>query len=217
MKIRQIWKIIPVVILLTFYFGGTKALAITIDGLPSDWGTILPLGSDPNEPLIPDNYDISAFYVTNDNSNLYFRMDVFGTPTLTGVFPSNSAFYQIYLDTDQQAGTGLSIYGIGADRIIDYRSSGVTVYDAAGNNLGGGNGGQNTITELGVSAATLGLSNGTNIDMVAYLDNGGPPADDYISNTGSFTYTYPIPEPATLLLLGGGLLSLTAMVRKRLS
>ena len=46
------------------------------------------------------------------------------------------------------------------------------------------------------------------------LDNGGEPADDRIPNSGFDT---PIPEPATMMLFGSGLLGALGFVRRKRS
>ncbi len=178
-----------------------SSAAIIIDGNSGDWGSILPLTSDPNEPTISDDdYDLGDFYVTNDNMNMFFRLDVYGTPTLTGLLPFNPAFYQIYLDIDHNTATGTLFNGIGVDRIIDYRfSSGVRVYD--GNWTTVGTGAQSITTEISAPLTDLGLSAGMTINMFAYLDNGGFPEDD---RTSIVEYQV-IPEPGTWLLLSFGI------------
>lgn len=199
------------------WVGSLSSEAILIDGNPSDWTGITPLvSSDPNEADIPDDdYDLENFYVTNDNTDMFFRLDVYGTPTLTGVFPVNPAFYQIYLDIDQNTNTGTLINGIGADRIIDYGSfDDVNVYDGTWTAVG--TGAQSGTTEISVPLSDLGLQYCMTVNMFAYLDNGGPPPDDLVPDTGYVDY-HVIPEPATWLLLSyGGIGGLLAFRRKNL-
>ena len=98
-----------------------NATTINIDGDMADWAGV--------EPILTDhlgdgdlNEDILSCYVTNDGSNLYFRIDVAGT-----VIPNTGGgeetllgppFYMVALDVDQNSETGIPIGDIGAEYFV---------------------------------------------------------------------------------------------------
>ncbi len=73
---------------------------ITIDGDPSDWAGISPICIDPHGDSVdgwPDD-DIWDVYVTDDGTNLYFRVDLAYMPALTWLY--------LDMDVDKDINTG---------------------------------------------------------------------------------------------------------------
>jgi hypothetical protein len=66
---------------------------IVVDGDPSDWAGIPPIVTDPND-MSYDDVDLSEVYVTNDEDNLYIRMDVYGNISGAG------GAYQVLMDLE---------------------------------------------------------------------------------------------------------------------
>jgi len=217
-RLKAFFIVVAAMVLISVGSPSSEAITISVDGSPGDWGAMAPLASDPEETDIPADYNLESFYVTNNLTEMFFRLDVYGTPTLAGDNnPFNPAFYQVYLDTDQNRNTGTSYKGIGVDRIVKYDYSGVTISDAAGTVLGSGSGAQDSTTEISASLADLGLTTSTNVSMFAYLDNGGSPPEDLIPDTIQAEYeVVPVPEPETLLLLGIGIIGLLVLKKKEL-
>ena len=71
--------------------------AITIDGNPSDWGSILPIVDDSDVDGGGGDYEIKEVYATDDGTNLYLRMD------LASIGVTNIYFD---LDVDENINTG---------------------------------------------------------------------------------------------------------------
>jgi len=106
MKISSIT--ILVVALLAATPVGAYYRTIVADGDPSDWAGIPPIVIDEDEAGIAQDVDISACYVANDDDNVYFRVDVFGS-----ISEDSGNTYIIYLDTGKPG--GFSVDGIEAD------------------------------------------------------------------------------------------------------
>ncbi|PIU41934.1 MAG: hypothetical protein COS99_02860 [Candidatus Omnitrophica bacterium CG07_land_8_20_14_0_80_42_15] len=86
------------------------AQAITVDGSAgaNEWDNYMIYGTDVNETGGPgvgidDRYDISAAYAYWDNTNVYFRADTYGIPTLARLDSGNfqPAYYQWTIDTNK--------------------------------------------------------------------------------------------------------------------
>jgi hypothetical protein len=200
----------------------TSASAITVNGLidGAEWNDPATIYwthvTDPNESNIADNYDASNFYVTNNATDMYFRFDVFGVPTLSG-----ASYYAIYIDSDINASTGYDWEGIGAEAYIKYYLiAGVPTAKAATWNILGYWNAETTvlgahnasgITELGASYASLGVSGQNQVLKIrGYVDGGNTNPDDLTVITG-----YPAPEPTSMALLGIGLLGAIGTRLKR--
>jgi len=161
---------------------------------------------DINEALITnDSYDVSNFYITDNGTDIYFRFDVFGTPAL-----GSEQEFIVYLDTDLNASTGSSLYGIGADARVKYYKPGATgIVDVQTWNPGNywnsalaGSGAYSSIIELGTTFSSVGISDPNNLSNIrAYVNGGTEDPDDLVE-----IVRYPTPEPMSLSLLGIGLL-----------
>jgi hypothetical protein len=86
---------------------------ILIDGEFDDWEGIVPAASDPEE--IGEDGEFKDFWIANDGEYLYLR---FSFHSEVGPLPA-SHFFQLYFDTDNDPGTGLSVSGIGSSMMIE--------------------------------------------------------------------------------------------------
>jgi len=206
-------------VLFALMLGVAGALTINVDGYGEPaWDGWL-LGTDPDEADIPQDYDIEDFFTTDNMLYMYFRVDVYGIPTLD---PPFTCYYQVHLDLDMNPATGRPINGVGAEYILDYRklpdgTPVVTLYDENMNPVSGADVGaaQQNIpdpgtTELKVALADLGIGPGHTLNILAFLNNGQVYPDDK-----TVTYTTIIPEPITLALFGIGLAGFGIIRRKR--
>lgn len=102
------------------------SLPIKIDGLFSDWGSLLPLYEDPagdngNSPI-----DFRRLFIANDESFLFIRFDT-GAELILNI--DNSLV--LYIDWDGQPSTGYKIAGIGADVKWEFGARRGTVYSGS--------------------------------------------------------------------------------------
>ena len=113
-------------VLIFFLFGAlvlasmmvvVEATTIDIDGGMADWAGVEPIITDPSGDGKDDDEDILSCYVTNDGSNLYFRMDVDGS-----IIPNESEegppYYMVALDVDRNPATGMDMGDIGAEYFV---------------------------------------------------------------------------------------------------
>ena len=84
-----------------------SALTINVDGNPSDWTGIDPVLIDADDYLY-DQLDIKEVYQTTDGSNLYFRIEAYGSIVVGG-------YYRVFIDIDKDPSTGMPFFGIGAE------------------------------------------------------------------------------------------------------
>ena len=191
------------------------AITITVDGdREAAWtagsgGQTPGSHGDANEPGINDNVDIQTFRWTNDQTNFYFAIEVWGPPPLmTHLVPIN-----ICLDTDNSAATDMHpahaiyrdrcSYGTGVtgiDTVVEVVMLGGSptgfVYDYTTNpatNIGTAVLGYNQsattpIIEISAPLALLGQGSGTclgTIPMVVYYDGGDTNPDDNLPGSGT--------------------------------
>jgi len=83
---------------------------IFMDGQFEDWQSLFPLYSDPLGDQQSGNLDFGRLWVTNDADYLYLRIEVGGEINIQDL--NNIT---LYLDTDDNANTGIAIHGIGAE------------------------------------------------------------------------------------------------------
>ena len=98
-------------------FTTTVPGSITIDGTFTDWSNTVK-SSDSND-MIDSNIDILDYYVTDDETDISFRIDVQGT--ICGASSGVNNYY-IFIDTDQDTMTGYHgryvDFNIGAEYMI---------------------------------------------------------------------------------------------------
>jgi len=219
-------KILSILVLslLVSIFGISQAQAITVDGFVSpgeEWDTYWIRGTDPNEAGIDDDYDIEILYAWWDDTDVYIRTDVFGSPTLDNIDPSlvlTKTMYQWTIDTDgDEVGDIAAVLlkanydAVEDNYAVDLYRLDTTAY------LGSG------IAELGdivevtfeTSLVPTDLEPESDYDVAMYLalENAGGDEDDRLPNAG---WVHTIPEPTSMLLLGIGLIGLAgSKVRKR--
>lgn len=83
---------------------------IALDGLFADWVSITPLHVDPRGDHGSTGIDLSGLWLADDGDNLYLRLDLGIEVQL-----QEANGIRIYLDTDDNAATGLAVAGIGAE------------------------------------------------------------------------------------------------------
>lgn len=104
------------VLLLASIIAFVEATTIIMDGDVADWAGVEPIVTDPLGDG-KDDEDILSCYVTNDGSNLYFRMDVAGS-IIPQTGEGGPPYYMVALDVDRNPATGMSIGDIGAEYLV---------------------------------------------------------------------------------------------------
>jgi len=85
---------------------GSNRRSIVVDGNAGDWGNSQPALVFPSVSVEPAELVPSALYVANDDDNLYFRVDVRGTPSMPMEAASLERYVYAYLDLDADETTG---------------------------------------------------------------------------------------------------------------
>ncbi len=208
--------------------GTVWAITIVVDGdreaaWDGEGGQIPGSVTDPNEPGINDNVDIEVLQWTNDQTDFYFMIGVYGAaPLMPALAPVNICF-----DTDNSDTTTIpASNGIYRDR-CSY-DSGVTgidtiaeAYRLANNSLwldvfdattdpmtflGSGTLGYNPsatdpVVEMRVPFSLLGYGTGIcpdTIPVVVYYDGGDTNPDDNLPDSGSIAINCGLPTAVTL-------------------
>jgi hypothetical protein len=169
-------------------------------------------------------FDIASMDIQYDATNLYIATTFTGPVSESGAGNPFDLYGYIDLDVDQNPGTGVQANtdiwggasGIGMDyflNIADGLPDGqIQLVDSAFTVIGnvpiifGANSFSST-----VPLALLGADDGL-VDYAAIFGGIGGP-DDFIPNQG-FGTSQPVPEPATVLLLGTGLVGLVGFRKK---
>jgi len=106
-----------VFILLVFLFNLSSIAQnnrILVDGNFSDWGNFTHAYSDLLNDQNSGDVDFGKLWITNDNTYLFFRLEVGEKLNL-----QNDSAVELFIDTDNDTETGLSVSGIGAE--LKYR------------------------------------------------------------------------------------------------
>ncbi|TKJ42458.1 hypothetical protein CEE37_01890 [candidate division LCP-89 bacterium B3_LCP] len=169
---------------------GLEATRIYMDGDFSDWESVEPLHIDPVGDQLADSLDFGTLWVTNDERYLFLCLEV-GAEMMIQVEHD----FDLYLDTDNDISTGLSINGIGAD--LDYNFN-----DGTGNFLAGGTTYTIYHEDLGLATAPTYSSNIYEIvidreaypagqyelftsDTISVLFHDSGPGQDYLPDEGT--------------------------------
>jgi len=92
------------------YQAERQSSPIVMDGQFDDWAALSPLYSDPSGDAPAGTADFGQVWVTNDEQYLFFSFEL-GVEVLL----QDANEICLFLDTDNNATTGLSIHGIGAE------------------------------------------------------------------------------------------------------
>jgi len=88
------------------YIMGSHQRSITLDGNAGDWGDTPASITFPALSTVPAELEASAFCIANDQDNLYFRIDMRGTPTKSIEAGKIRRNLYVYVDTDDNNATG---------------------------------------------------------------------------------------------------------------
>ena len=107
-------------IILLFFIvniGGMYAQSerIIVDANFDDWSTVPVLYSDTENDNNLSNIDFGELKITNDDDYVYFLIDI-GTE----IKLQDNNKVALYLDTDNNASTGITAHGIGCEIIFDF-------------------------------------------------------------------------------------------------
>ncbi len=102
---------------------------ISVDGEFEDWAGIAPLATDPTGDATSGDVDFGQIWMANDDGALYLRIEL-NRETLAqdGLGGAIGNDIHLFLDGDDNSGTGLAIDGIGADLEIAYGLRSGTLY-----------------------------------------------------------------------------------------
>lgn len=195
-----------------------NAVTIVVDGAVADWGSISPVATDTNEPLISAGWNIDKVYWTADLSFLYWRVDTFGNPT--GWFPpAGEPFMWFCMDTDNNASTGVTIDQCDDMAGVDYYfviqafdgSLLTSLKDCTSGTLPCANKSKvasaataNQYTEAKVNLGSLGITEAScttgtrTINGAVYFDNANTDPDDNVPDSGTFSFNLDCPTSVQL-------------------
>ncbi len=211
-------KIVLAVVFALLIAGNAFAIPV-IDGINSsgEWTTDLVINAfDPNEVGIPDGYDIKRIAMLGvslggASDGGYALIELYGAPTflsLDEIAPINPVVYTTALDLNLDGDFTDAI-----DRILEFRSSGFTVYNGTGGVVGGSPSAvMGSVVEYYIPAGMFSSFPPGVFNTFSSLDNGGEPTDDRLPDAGFNTST---PEPASAALLGFGLIGLVGGMFRR--
>jgi endonuclease/exonuclease/phosphatase (EEP) superfamily protein YafD len=100
---------------------------ITIDGTYADWAEVPVVYTDPTGDGTPGGIDLGRLWLADDQRFFFLRFEVGGEIDL-----SENNDLRLYLDTDADSGTGLSINGIGAELLWRFGQRTGTFYGPSG-------------------------------------------------------------------------------------
>ncbi len=109
---------------------------ISVDGEFEDWAGIAALAADPVGDASSGDVDFGQIWMANDEKALYLRIELNretlmqdGSPALGGGPAGNDI--HLYIDGDDDSGTGLDLDGIGAELQVSFGQRSATLYTPA--------------------------------------------------------------------------------------
>ncbi|MBI4430115.1 MAG: PEP-CTERM sorting domain-containing protein [Candidatus Omnitrophica bacterium] len=221
-------KLILAMLVLTSFtligFVGQASAVPTIDGIVDvgEWvlADLHTFSTDPNEGDVPNEYDIAALRVLHVDTGgaddgLYFRIDMYDTPTTAGGPGSSGdeAFVRVLIDFDGDGDADFHTDFNGALFPGDEIYSVYSGTPALGTYLGNGDGAIGDVFEffLPESFFDVFFEISPSTGFRVRSDNNGTPADDFLPNEG---FTTGIPEPSSIILIGSGILGLAGIRRR---
>ncbi|MFH2053492.1 MAG: FlgD immunoglobulin-like domain containing protein [bacterium] len=167
---------------------------IQLDGYFEDWSALVPVFTDAAGDDGTSGIDFGGVWVANDQDYLYIRFE-----TGADVQPDEQQQMRLYLDTDMDAGTGLSYGGIGAELMWEfgYRDGTFTKSGTATvrhDDIGLLMGPTTSSTEFEIALRRDAVpANGQTLfsgDTVRFILRDAASAGDLAPNSGSITYTF---------------------------
>lgn len=215
---RKTVMVSVLVMMLMMVTSAVYALTITVDGNEADWvapaGQIADIGG--NEGSIPDAADIEYVRWTNNQTDMFFLVNTYGTPARV----NGASWVLICLDTDNNTSTGSTagfLYYtncnslIGFDRIVLLQSNFGTYSVGIGSvsntdvitypGVGAYGYTTNDVVELSAPLSLLGFGPGTcpgTIPSVVYFDGGDGSDDDNTPDGGSTNIGCGLPTAVSL-------------------
>ncbi len=167
---------------------------ITLDGNVGDWTAAAQTATDPAGDGGGSGIDFRNLSIAHDQDWLFLRLD-----TTAEVQPDEQQDITLYLDTDMNAGTGLSIGGIGADLVWDLGQRSGTFYTPSAKSIGHADIGliiaptvsatefEVALSRSAVPASGKALFPGNSFRLILEDASGG---GDRLPDSGSISYTF---------------------------
>src|ERR1043165_4390790 len=103
-KLRIFAVIVTIIVTFTVNTQAGTFKAITIDGSFGDWAGVPLASTQPQD--VTNVVAYKDIYVANDNDYLYIRFSIY--PPAANPF---TAYQNLFIDSDQNAATGYTVYG----------------------------------------------------------------------------------------------------------
>lgn len=123
-------KTISFLLLFSVQSAFSQQSAIIIDGEFSDWDGVSPVYVDPSQDNQGNAVDFGELRISNDEKNLFIMVDL-GHEII--IQENNQV--QLYIDSDNDPGTGFSINGIGAELVWNFGQRSGRFYHNTGSTI----------------------------------------------------------------------------------